>query len=166
MLGKAKALAVRLGAWVLVAGVLGTLAGSGGAAERSELLGHWLSEKGKLIVEFYDCQGEVCGRIAWLKNTHRDGRLRRDTKNPDPALRDRPWCGIQVMRGLKRDGDDSWDGGHVYDPKRGKTYNLQATLKDDDRLQLRAYIGFKFLGKTETWTRPDPDQEIGCVTEG
>jgi uncharacterized protein (DUF2147 family) len=129
------------------------------------ILGHWLSEKEKLIVEFYPCGDEVCGRIAWLANTHKDGKLRRDVKNPDPALRDRPWCGIQVIRGLEPEGDGTWDGGHVYDPKRGETYRLAAEAKGEDRLKLRAYLGIKLLGKTETWTRPGPEYEIACTAE-
>lgn len=130
------------------------------------ILGHWLSEKEKLIVEFYPCDDEICGRIAWLANTHRDGELRRDVKNPDPALRQRPWCGIQVIRGLEPEGDGKWDGGRVYDPKRGETYKLAAEIKGEERLKLRAYVGIKLIGKTETWTRPAPDQEIACAPQG
>lgn len=150
-------------------GIALTASGAAGAAPAdggAEILGHWLSEKEKLIVEFYPCGDEICGRIAWLAKTHKDGKLRRDVKNPDPALRDRPWCGIEVIRGLEPEGDGEWEGGHVYDPKRGKTYKLAAEAKGDDRLKLRAYMGIKLLGKTETWTRPDPDQEIACPREG
>lgn len=168
MRGKAKSLVARLGALALLAGTLAMLAAPAGAApagnpDKPGLLGHWLSPKERLIVEFYPCGSEVCGRIAWLENTHRDGKLRRDRKNPDPALRDRPWCGIDVVWDLEPDGDGRWEGGKVYDPKRGQNFSLEATLEGEDRLKLRAYLGLKFLGKTEVWTRPDPDQEIGCV---
>lgn len=127
------------------------------------ILGHWLSEKEGLIVEFYPCGDEICGRIAWMAKPYKDGKLRRDVDNPDPALRDRPFCGIEVIRGLEPEGDGAWEGGKVYDPKRGETYSLAAELRGEERLKLRAYLGIKLLGKTETWTRPAPDHELGCV---
>ncbi|HUF86120.1 MAG TPA: DUF2147 domain-containing protein [Thermohalobaculum sp.] len=168
MLGMANSLVARLGGMVLLAGALGMFAALSGAAsaitaERSALFGPWLSQKEKLIVEFYPCGSEVCGRIAWMAKPYRNGALRRDNQNPDPALRDRPFCGIEVIRGLAPDGDGSWTGGKVYDPKRGATYSLEVRQKSADRLELRAFLGVKFLGKTEVWTRPDPDHEIACV---
>lgn len=171
MLGEANSLVARLGGIVLLAGVLGMFAAlpgaagaaSAGTAERSALFGPWLSEKEKLIVELYPCGPEVCGRIAWMAKPYRNGELRRDNQNPDPALRDRPFCGIEVIRGLEPDGDGRWTGGKVYDPKRGASYSLEVRQKGADRLELRAFLGLRFLGKTETWTRPDPDHEIACV---
>lgn len=133
---------------------------------KSAILGPWLSEKEKLIVEFYPCGDELCGRIAWMAKPYKNGELRRDEKNPDPALRDRPYCGIEVIRGLEPEGDGVWEGGHVYDPKRGDTYSLEVKQAGEDRLKLRAYIGLKIFGKTETWTRPAPDHVITCVPAG
>lgn len=133
--------------------------------EESSILGYWLSEKEKLIVELYPCGEEVCGRIAWMAKPYKHGELRRDVKNPDPALRDRPYCGIEVIRGLEPDGDGVWQSGKVYDPKRGDTYSLEARRDGPESLKMRAYIGIKLFGKTEIWTRPAPDHEIGCISE-
>lgn len=149
---------------LVLAGFFGAAADAAPAGEPDHpLFGHWLSGKKKLIVEFYPCGGEVCGRIAWLAKPYKDGELRRDKHNPDPALRHRPFCGIEVIRGLEPDGDGVWNGGKVYDPKRGETYSLEVTQTGADELELRAYIGLKIFGKSETWTRPDPDHEIACV---
>jgi uncharacterized protein (DUF2147 family) len=138
-----------------------------GSAPNAPLLGYWLSAKEKLLLEFYECGTEVCGRIAWLAKPYNSkGTLRRDTKNPDPGLRGRPWCGIEVVRGLRPEGDGTWESGTVYDPKRGRTYSLAVKRKGDGLLELRAYVGLKLLGKTEVWSRPAPDQEIGCVPDG
>ena len=51
-------------------------------------------------VQIFDCSGQLCGRIAWLR-TARDtaGRLARDNKNPDPASRQRPLCGLTILHG-------------------------------------------------------------------
>lgn len=138
-----------------------------GTPEDSPILGPWLSEQEEVIVEFYPCGDEVCGRIAWLAKPYKkSGEIKRDDENPDPALRDRLWCGIQVIDGLESDGDGSWEDGQVYDPKSGNTYSLEAKVKGADRLKLRAYVGLTIFGRTETWARPAPDHEITCDTEG
>lgn len=149
-----------------VASLAPLAAAPAGSPANAPLLGYWLSGKEKLVLEFYECGAEVCGRIAWLAKPYNSrGTLRRDTKNPDPALRDRPWCGIEVVRGLTPNGDGEWESGKVYDPKGGQTYSLAVKHKGDGRLELRAYVGLKLFGKTEVWTRPAADQEIGCVPE-
>lgn len=151
--------------WAVASLALLTAAPAGSAAN-APLLGYWLSEKEKLVVEFYECGAEVCGRIAWLAKPYNSrGTLRRDTKNPDPALRGRPWCGIEVVHGLRPNGEGQWESGEVYDPKRGATYSLAVKQMSDGRLELRAYVGIKLFGRTEVWSRPAPDQKLGCVPE-
>lgn len=153
------ALALSLAAAVAPAG-----AADAATEGKTALLGPWLSGKKGVIVDFYPCGSNVCGRIAWLGDPLNDGKPKRDKKNPNPALRDRPLCGIQVIRGLEPQGDGVWDGGEVYDPKHGNSYSLEVKKLSDNRLKLRAYLGIKLLGISEVWTRPDPNHEIGCVS--
>jgi len=49
--------------------------------------------------------------------------------------------------------DKIWDDGELYDPKKGKTYSGMMTLKDENTIDLRGYIGFSFIGRSSTWTR-------------
>lgn len=127
--------------------------------------GLWMTGKRTAAVELYACGAALCGRIAWMADPFGpDGDLKRDRDNPDPALRERPWCGIEVISGLERDGPDAWDGGAFYYPKHGRTYRL-ALERQGERLRLRAYLGVKLLGRTETWERAGP--EIGgCPPAG
>jgi len=130
------------------------------------VLGLWLSEKKKLLVELYPCDDEVCGRIAWMAKPYwKSGELRRDVHNPDPELRDRAWCGIQTIRGLTPRDDGSLDHGSFYNPKDGGTYSLEVTPGDDGTLEIRGYLGIKLIGKSETWTRPGPGITPGCVSD-
>ena len=49
--------------------------------------------------------------------------------NKRPELRTRPLCGLKVLGDLRRQDTNSWVGGWVYDPKVGKTYNLDIELQ-------------------------------------
>jgi len=130
----------------------------------SGVLGFWMDPPKKLAVEIYPCGEQLCAKIVWLgKKYLKNGDYRRDRKNPDPALRQRSWCGIEVITGLKLKRDDYWKNGRFYYPKKGRTYDVDIKLKDDDRLELRAYLGIRLLGKSETWLRPEPDRILACV---
>jgi uncharacterized protein (DUF2147 family) len=70
---------------------------------------------------------------------------------------DRPWFGLEIIRGMKPEGEDKYGGGTILDPRDGKIY--KATMKvsaDGQTLIVRGYIGFELLGKNQYWTRlPD-----------
>lgn len=125
--------------------------------------GLWLTEKQGVIVRLYECGPEtLCGRTVWIKKkTFKDGSPRLDAKNPDSTLRDRPWCGIEVITGLRPDGEGGWDKGKVYDPKTGRTFDFRVE-RTTDGLKARGYLGAPFLGKTERWTAADPADLTFC----
>jgi len=130
----------------------------------SGVLGLWLSEKKKVLVDIYRCEDELCGKIVWLaKPYYKSGDFKRDRKNPDPALRDRGWCGIEVIQGLKAKGGDSWENGEFYFPKEGRTFDIDIEGRADADLKIWVYLGLRLLGKSEIWTRPEPGQTVGCV---
>jgi uncharacterized protein (DUF2147 family) len=70
---------------------------------------------------------------------------------------DHPWLGLEIIRGMKPEGEDKYGGGTILDPRDGKIY--KATMKvspDGQTLIVRGYIGFELLGKNQYWTRlPD-----------
>ena len=129
------------------------------------VLGLWMTEKNTAAIEIYPCEENLCGKIVWLARPYkRDGKnVKRDDRNPNPALRDRPYCGIETIWGLKAKREGVWTRGRLYYPKKGTTYDVDIKLKDDDRLELRAYLGVRLFGKTETWFRPEPDRTLACV---
>lgn len=134
-----------------------------------EILGPWLTGKKGAVIEIYECgpddERELCGRIAWLRKPYTDdGKLKRDPKNPDPSVRDRPLCGIEVFTGLKRNDKDTWAFGRVYNPKDGRQYRAYLDANDDGTVRIRAYVGLPLFGKSETWTRPE-GIDIGCPVD-
>ena len=124
--------------------------------------GLWMTEKKGVIVDVYACGENLCGRTVWLKKmTFKDGRDRLDAKNPNAALRDRHWCGIEVITGVKPVSATEWQGGDVYDPKTGKTFDFDMEQRGDT-MKVRGYLGVKMLGKSETWTRTSAGDRKLC----
>lgn len=126
-------------------------------------VGTWFDDTGKGAVQIFECNGKLCGRIAWLKDPlGEDGRPLHDGYNPDPKQRVRPICGLQVLGGLSRQADGTWDEGWVYDPKVGQSYDAALALNGRD-LVLTGYKGVRFLGKSFTWTKAPPTLPV-CET--
>ena len=57
-----------------------------------------------------------------------------DRFNPDERLRERSLVGIHILSGLRPVGEDTWDGGTIYDPTSGRSYSCAVSLDGDDRL--------------------------------
>jgi len=126
--------------------------------------GLWLDDSGDGIVEILPCGDRLCGRIVWLKApTDKAGRPLTDGYNPDARKRGQPICGLQVLGDLKRVGGNTWDAGWIYDPKDGKSYDVEIKPRGPDRLQVTGYLGVKFLSESFIWTRA-PDTTPRCVT--
>ena len=123
-------------------------------AADSGVHGVWYDAKGEGAVEIAPCGEKLCGRIVWVKDPNdKNGRPLVDLYNPEPAKKKRPICGLPIIGGLKRQPDGSWDTGWIYDPNDGKSYDLEVTAKSADRLQIKGYMGMKFLSETFVWTR-------------
>lgn len=134
------------------------------AAARPEL-GVWYDDTGQGAVELYVCAeaaNKLCGRIVWLKDPLNDqGVPKHDRYNPNPANQGRPICGLPMIWGLGLLSDGTFDGGKIYDPKTGKTYDVALKLVQADKLTVTGYLGMKMLGKSFTWTRA-PDNLPRC----
>ncbi len=131
------------------------------AAGADDVLGVWNNEEKDARIEVLKCGEKYCGIIIWLKEPNypagstegTPGTPRLDNHNPDPARRNRPVFGLQIVRDFAFVGDSLWKGGTVYDPKVGKTYSGKMTLVSPNVLKLRGYIGISLLGRSTTWTR-------------
>lgn len=115
--------------------------------------GVWLIDN-EVAIQVFDCRNLLCGRVLWLL-IPRDpqGRLVLDKKNPQPALQQRPLCGLTIFWGLRSSGPDRWTDGWFYNPDDGGTYNISAELRSADRIEARIYLGDPLLGQTKTLYR-------------
>ncbi len=135
--------------------------------EKGGPVGVWMDHTGRGAVEIAPCgtTSELCGRIIWMKQPmDAKGQPLRDALNDDRAKRTRPICGLQVLGGLKRQADGSWDDGWIYDPEQGESFDVELRLRGDDQLQVKGYKGLKFLGETFQWKRAGQPPQPLCAT--
>ncbi len=63
--------------------------------------------------------------------------------------------GLELLKEFEFDGDDEWEDGGIYDPKRGKTYSCWMKFTNDtkNKLKVSGFIGVSLIGSTTYWTR-------------
>ena len=116
--------------------------------EADRLAGLWLTES-KDQVEIYQEAGKYVGK--GVETPENKGRL--DTKNPDEKLRNRRLADVIILKDFEYLGKDRWGKGTIYDPNNGKTYRCTITMKSEDQINVRGFIGISLLGRTEVWPR-------------
>lgn len=114
-------------------------------AYSQDIFGTWITESGDGNVEIYENKGKIYGKIVWLEK----GPDTKDTHNPDAKLKERKLIGVNLLSGLTKKGD-KYEGGKIYDPKSGKTYNCAIWL-DGKNLKVRGILGI--FHSTQTWKR-------------
>ena len=134
--------------WVSIALFIGTIGAH--AQTSSSILGDWREPTGS-IIEIFRCGHDVCAKMVAIS---KQATTQLDEKNPSPAARKHPLCGLQIGYGFHLTDPAHADSGRLYDPKSGKTYKGAMTA-DGDKLRLRGYVGIKAFGRSETWTRTD-----------
>jgi uncharacterized protein (DUF2147 family) len=126
---------------------------SGYSQNKDAVLGEWVNATGEAHVNIYKTNGKYFGKIVWLKNPKNEaGSTKTDVKNPDESLRNKPVQGLEILKDFVFDGE-KWTDGSIYDPKSGKTYSCNITLKKDGNLNIRGYIGLSIIGRSEVWKR-------------
>lgn len=125
------------------------------SAQTLSPLGVWTNAEKKATFEIYKCGDKLCGKIVSLTvpNDPATGKPKTDSQNPDPKLRSRPRLGMVFMQGFEYDDDNKWDDGKIYDPESGKTYSCYMKMLNANSMEVKGYIGFSMIGKSQTWTR-------------
>jgi uncharacterized protein (DUF2147 family) len=140
---------MRKNATALTAAALTAAFLSAGAARAEDSpLGVWIDHTGRGAVEITDCNGKLCGYVAWVK----------DAKDSDG-------CGYQIIGDVKPVGGNTWDNGWIYDPDRDGKYDVEIKPIGADKLRVTGYAGIKFLSETMTWKRAPADLQKCSKTE-
>ena len=118
--------------------------------------GNWVTiddETGveKSIIKLYIKNDTLYGRIETLLLEEDQGQL---CTNCTGSELNQPIEGLIILKGLTRDGEQ-WTGGTILDPANGKEYQCTLTLEGDSELNVRGFIGFSFIGRTQRWKRMD-----------
>jgi uncharacterized protein (DUF2147 family) len=130
-----------------------TLFLQGIAQNRDAIVGQWANASGEAHVDVSRRNNKYFGKIVWLKNPKDEkGNVKVDSKNPNESLRSKPILGLEILNDFVFDGD-KWTDGKIYDPKSGKTYSCNITLREDGNLNIRGYIGISIIGRSEVWKK-------------
>lgn len=139
-------------AWVVCVVIL--MSSLHGIAQKDQLCKIWYNEERDSRVEVFQVGNTFQAKVIWLKEPMENGKPKVDKENPDAKLRNRPVIGLVFLYNLKKSADDPnfYEGGKIYDPKNGKTYDCRMTFKGR-QVDLRGYVlGMPFLGRTSVWT--------------
>ena len=126
---------------ILISAVLGLCSMVAQAAEG--VVGYWTTiddetKEAKSVVQIYEYQGKYYGRVVELIQD----------KNAKAKIPGNPSVlGLDIIWDLEKDGD-SYSGGEVLDPTKGKVYGCEI-WREGKNLIVRGKIAF--LGRNQTW---------------
>lgn len=118
-----------------------------------DVFGKWKTIDGqnneaKSIVEIYERDGEVFGRIIDILNPENKEALCTNCEGEDY---NKPVLGFELIKNLSKDGK-YYKNGTIFDPEHGKKFKCRLMLTEDpDVLQVRGYVAF--LYSTQYWQR-------------
>lgn len=114
------------------------------------------SKKEKAIVEIAQVNDQLEGRIVYIFPDPSKPANPKCEPCP-PPFKDQPVLGLKFLWGLKKsNSSQKWDSGEILDPNNGKIYSSKIHLiEDGKKLEVRGFLGFSLLGRTQTWIRTD-----------
>ena len=116
--------------------------------------GTWkiLNKKGAVEshVKVYEENGYLYAQCIKLL----DAAVLHHCKKCKGADKDKPLEGMLLFKDCKFDGT-KWSDGQILDPKRGKWYDCQVSLKSSNVLKVRGFVGNPLFGKTLLWHREE-----------
>jgi uncharacterized protein (DUF2147 family) len=128
-------------------------------SSRTSPVGRWktvddATNRVKSLVAIWEENGKLYGKIEKLIDP--------DPQDPHPRcvrcdgeMKGTPLVGLRILWDFRKDGDQ-WSGGKVLDPDNGRVYKCYLAMEDGgDKLKVRGFIGFSFVGRTQYWLRDD-----------
>jgi uncharacterized protein (DUF2147 family) len=125
------------------------------SAEAASPIGLWktvddTTGSARALVRIYEQDGKLFGRIEKVFEADAEHQVCTACKDD---RKNQPIVGLIIIRNIKPAGN-AYEGGDVLDPESGSVYRCKMHLESGgDRLILRGYIGFSFIGRSQTWQR-------------
>lgn len=124
------------------------------AHSSTSAVGVWYTEGKDAKVRIAPCGSKLCGTIIWAQDENgRPATTARDDANPNPALRNRPIIGLQIIRDFAPAGPGRWGGGKIYDPNSGRTYDSKMSLSGKGVLKVEGCV--MVICQAQSWTQAD-----------
>ncbi len=102
----------------------------------------------KSHVEIVEKNGKLYGKIVKLLQREPDVVC---VECPG-AKKNQKVIGLEIIWDMKP-YDDYWSYGKILDPESGKEYKCNISMNGSNKLDVRGYVGFAALGRTQTWIR-------------
>ncbi len=111
------------------------------------------TKKEKSLVRIVESGGVFSGKIEKIIDP--DAPKDAVCKDCSDERKDQPILGMTIIRNVKPSDDKAvFHGGDILDPNNGKVYKVKMKLIDNgSKLEVRGFIGFSLLGRTQTWSR-------------
>lgn len=125
------------------------------AQNADAIVGVWEPGNGKARVKIDNIEGKFYGRIVWLKepNDPNTGKPKTDANNSDESMKNVPLRGYRMLKDFEYKGKGIWEEGTIYDPETGNTYTSIITMKDENTIDIRGFVGVKTFGRSDTWRK-------------
>jgi uncharacterized protein (DUF2147 family) len=105
--------------------------------EAEKIVGIWFTDDKTSKIQIYKNESQYFGKIIWMS-----------PKESQAALKVKPKIGYQIFRKFTFEGKNVWSGGQVSDPISGMTVSGKMTLKNENTLTVRGFLGTPMFGKT------------------
>jgi uncharacterized protein (DUF2147 family) len=125
------------------------------AAQPADVVGVWLNPKGTTRVRISPCGSALCGNIVWLKDSNdpKTGEPLTDRNNPDPANRNRPILGLQIITDLKPGRAAGEWTAKLYSPNDGNTHDASFWMDGPNGIKMEGCMIVGLICRAQTWTR-------------
>lgn len=120
---------------------------SGSSFKSDDILGMWLDESQKLIVECYKSDNKYYARIKWFKNENK-----KIEKFSEKGLPKSKWVNYKVMEHFTYNGE-YWTGGTIHQIKKGTSYDATINMKSYNSIVVRGYVLITLLGDDVNFSR-------------
>ncbi|KEI71819.1 DUF2147 domain-containing protein [Endozoicomonas elysicola] len=108
------------------------------------------SGEAKSYVTIYEENGKVSGKVTQILDPAKQDSICDQCKGD---LKDQKIQGMTILWGMEKQGS-KYDDGKIVDPESGKVYSANMkVLEDGKKLEVRGYIGFSLIGRSQTWER-------------
>jgi uncharacterized protein (DUF2147 family) len=102
------------------------------------------------LVRIYEKDEKLFGRIEKLFKAEAENQVCTACKD---QRKNQPIIGLIIIRNIEQEGD-AYGGGDILDPDSGSVYRCKMHLEQQGtRLIVRGFIGFSFIGRSQTWQR-------------
>lgn len=116
----------------------------------NKIVGNWVTDDNAFTIEIYQADGSFSGKVVGISELDSNPNLDpKDTKNPNPKLRDRSILGMDIITGLKYSGG-KWVNGTIYAPKKGIYADCNIELLSNG--ELKVIVSKSGFTKTKIWT--------------